>query len=378
MKSVDQSFGTYAAAHDTPHGPGDTRPTAMQILKDEDLLSFPNRLAGKTVLITGGTSGLGLEVARALHAAGTKVFVTGRCNSTKGSEIAESISEVGLKAASKQKENDAKYGLKSNAERNAFPVRFVHIDLADLASVRDGATSFLAQSGNKLNLLVCCAGVMSPPERMTTAQGHELQFGVNHLAHFLLFKTLSPVLVDCSTEEFASRVIAVSSCAHRASSLVDNGNYDFEKTKYQPGVSYGQSKTANIFMANEIERKFSAQGLHGVSVHPGIIMETGLVRHLTDDGAKLAKQIEEGAPKFAGRPKNAQQGAGCIVWAAVSAKLEGTGGIYTEDCDVSQPVKEGNDEGSEWFEPGRADWCYDEGAAEKLWLDSEKLVKTYL
>ena len=81
----------YTAAHANPDGPGDARPTASQVLRAEGLLTFPNRLFGKTVLITEGTSGLGLELTKALHQTGAKVFITGRCDASKSKDIAASI-----------------------------------------------------------------------------------------------------------------------------------------------------------------------------------------------------------------------------------------------------------------------------------------------
>jgi NAD(P)-dependent dehydrogenase (short-subunit alcohol dehydrogenase family) len=108
---------------------------------------------------------------------------------------------------------------------------------------------------------------MACPES-TTEDGFETQFGTNHLAHFLLFQLLKPTLLASSTPEFNSRVVALSSLGHR-SATVQFDDLDFKKQGYQPFVAYGQSKTANIWMANEIERRFGAQGLHAMSVHPG-------------------------------------------------------------------------------------------------------------
>ena len=357
MASSQLPFGDYATVHANPWGPGDDRPIATQILRNEGLLDIPNRLSGKTVFITGGTSGLGLEVAKALHSTGAKIFITGRCEPANGRDIASTIRNAA--------------GISN--KNNIHPVRFVSMDLADLTSVRDGAADFLKQSHNKLNLLICNAGVMAFDKWMMTAQGHEMQFGVNHLAHFLLFKTLCPALLATSAEDFASRVVTVSSCAHRGSGLL--AKYDTSKAL---GMAYGQSKTANIYMANELERRFSARGLHGLSVHPGVILETGLVRHLADDYKQLETQFNDTMPGFEYEAKNAQQGAASIIWAAVAAKLEGVGGLYLEDCDVAQPATEGMDENFEWFKRGRSGWCYDRAAEEKLWLDSEHMVESWL
>lgn len=348
------SSSKYSASHAEPHGPGDARPTTVQILQDEGLLTFPNRLEGKTVLITGGTSGLGFEVAKALYQARSKVFITGRCDATKGHDIAASI-----RSADKQE--------------SAYPVHFIHMDLSDLTSVKSGASDFLSKAKGVLNLLICNAGVMAVQTRTTTKQGHEMQFGVNHLSHFLLFETLRPALLTSSTSELASRIVTVSSCAHRNSGLVQGHDYDFEATPYDPGVSYGQSKTANIYMTNEVERQFGTQGLHGLSVHPGVIMETGIVRHMTDDNTKLESMLAQN-PKFRPQTKSSAQGAGCILWAAVATELEARGGLYIEDCGVGQPVQKD----VEWWDSGTSAWCYDRAAEERLWVDSERMVRAWL
>ena len=351
-------IGTYAAVHNRPNGPGDDRPTARQIVHDESLLGNESRLLGKTVLVTGGTSGLGLEVAKALYTTGAAVYITGRCDVAKGKQITATI--------------EAQQGTDG-----ATRVGFVHMDLSDLESVREGALDFLQQSKGKLNILICNAGLMMPPEIIRTKQGHEAQFGINFLAHMLLFNHLKPALLASSEPQSQSRVIAVSSSAHRSSSILED-DYDFQSTKYDPGASYGQSKTANIYMANELERQFGTQGLHGLSVHPGIIMETGLTKYMTDDPKNIENYMNGIAPDFAARCKNTEQGAASIVWAAVAERLEGRGGIYLEDCEISQPVREGLNEASEWHQPGRSAWCYDKAREKRLWTDAEKLISSYV
>ena len=200
-----------------------------------------------------------------------------------------------------------------------------------------------------------------------------MQFGVNHLSHFLLFELLRPALLAGSSSDLASRAVVVSSCAHRGSGLVEDLDYDFEKRPYDAGITYGQSKTANAYMANEIERRFGAQGLHGLSVRPGVIMETGLVRHLTDDVEKFEAMLAEN-PSFRPRTKSSAQGAASIMWAAVASSLEGKGGMYLEDCAIGQPVKKD----AEWWDPGHSDWCYDQSAEGRLWSDSKKIVDEWL
>jgi NAD(P)-dependent dehydrogenase (short-subunit alcohol dehydrogenase family) len=112
-----------------------------------------------------------------------------------------------------------------------------------------------------------CAGIMACPQG-TTEDGFETQFGTNHLAHFLLFQLLKPTLLASSTPELHSRVVVLSSLGHR-SATVDFDDINYNKKEYTPFGAYGQSKTANIWMANEIERRYGAHGLHGLAVHPG-------------------------------------------------------------------------------------------------------------
>ena len=145
-------------------------------------------------------------------------------------------------------------------------VELLEMDNNSLDSVRAVAKEFLSRS-NKLNVLVCNAGIMATPE-MKTVDGFEAQFGVNHLAHFLLFCLLKDTMLASSAPEFHSRVVTVSSSGHMAVEF-QFGNYGFEKGNYSPWAGYGQSKCANIYMASEIENRYGAKGLHGISLHPG-------------------------------------------------------------------------------------------------------------
>jgi NAD(P)-dependent dehydrogenase (short-subunit alcohol dehydrogenase family) len=238
------------------------------------------------------------------------------------------------------------------------------LDLNTLASVRSFATEFLDKSGGKLNILINNAGVMMTPEGRTK-DGFETQFGTNHLAHFLLFQLLRPALLASSTPEFQSRVVNLSSMGHRYSEIhFDNLNLDRE---YEGSKAYGQSKTANIYMANEIERLYGSKGLHALSVMPGGIWEgSGLQQYVSDlvnDWKKM--------PGVAEYLKNAEQGAATTVWAAVGRTWEGKGGKYLEDCMVSPMVEEGYDY---TLGIGYEKWAYDEEKAKRLWEVSNELV----
>ena len=166
----------------------------------------------------------------------------------------------------------------------------------------------------------------------------------------------------------ASRVVTLSSSAHRSGS-VRLGDYNFDKEPYDEGQAYGQAKTADIYLANEIERQYGKQGIHGLSVHPGFI-KTPLLRHLVNN--KGAQQfISE--PKGAGLWKSPEQGAATIVWAAIGRELEGRGGRYLEDVRESLPF----DEDKAWhpgYAAGYAKYAYDAKASGQLWRDSLAMI----
>lgn len=319
----------YAAAHEKPNGPGDARPTASQIITEYDL---EGKLSGKVVLITGCSSGIGVDTARAIYRTGATIYATAR-NVDK-----------------------AKTALDDLADKSR--VNFLQLDLSSLDSVRACAESFKSRS-DQLDILIENAGVMACPEGRT-ADGFETQFGTNHLGHFLLFYLLKDTLLHSSTPVFNSRVIVLSSCAHQAGSVhLDNLTLEGE---YEPWKSYGQSKTANLWTAREIEKRFGAHGLHAWAVHPGSIA-TELQRHVSDE----VKQGWAADKELAKIWKSVEQGAATTVLAAVSPELEGKGGLYLEDTQVAKPPGTGV--------AGYADWAYDEEGPGKLWEKSLELLK---
>jgi NAD(P)-dependent dehydrogenase (short-subunit alcohol dehydrogenase family) len=179
------------------------------------------------------------------------------------------------------------------------------MDLSSLANVRAGAQEFLSKS-KTFDVLICNAGVMAvPAPSTTTADGFETQFGTNHLSHFLLFNLLKPTILSSSTPTFNSRVVMVSSSGH-LNGVIRFGNFDFKSgdEEYSPFGAYSQRKTANIYMANEIDRRYGSRGLHATSLMPGGI-KTPLQRHIspgllarwkTDSTMDVyLKSIEQGA-----------------------------------------------------------------------------------
>lgn len=298
-------------------------------------LTTVGNLAGKVVLITGCSSGIGIETARAMKATGAHVYATAR-DITKGQKALGDALEPGK-------------------------LDLLQLDLNSLASVRRFASSFLEKTDGKLNILINNAGVMETPEGKTE-DGFETQFGTNHLAHFLLFQLLKPALLASSTPSFNSRVVAVSSLGHRYNPI----NFDniMLTGEYEPKRAYAHSKNANIYFANEIERRYGSSGLHALSLHPGGIW-TGLQVHIPE-------QIEawKKFPAVEAHMKSLEQGAATTVWAAVAKCWEGRGGKYLVDCQVSPPVREG----ASLLETGYAEWAYNKENEQRLWKLSNTLV----
>ncbi|KAH6999311.1 hypothetical protein EDB80DRAFT_724567 [Ilyonectria destructans] len=322
----------YAKVHESPSGPGDARPTAQQIIQDEGL---EGKLEGKVILITGCSSGLGIETARALLPTGATLYLTAR-------DLDKARTALGDIAKSDR-------------------VHLLKLELDSLASVRAAADVFLSKS-KQLNILIANAGVMMTPEGRT-ADGFETQLGINHLAHFLLFNLLKPALLASTTPEFNSRVLFLSSIAHRTGEVnFDNINLH---NVYHPWVGYSQSKLANLWTANEIEHRYGALGLHAFSVQPGPT-GTGLYQHLSAEDV-AASQSDPALGKIFKTP---QQGAATSVWGAVAKSLEGKGGKYLEDCQIS---KEWDPTSGEWA-PGHASFAYDEKKEAELWAKSVELV----
>ncbi|KAH6667988.1 hypothetical protein B0J14DRAFT_489255 [Halenospora varia] len=326
----------YASAHADAQGPGDARPTALQIVQDAGM---ENNLAGKVVVITDTSSGIGIETAHALSSTGATLFLTAR-DLTKAKDVLADILEPSR-------------------------LNLIEMDLSSFASVRKAAQTILEKSDNQVNILINNAGVMAIADLQFTNDFHEMQFGTNHLAHFLLFQLLKPALLASSTPELHSRVVNLASSGHRLRGINDSDNYMFEKGQYNPWTAYAQSKTANIYMANEIDRRYGSQGLYATSVHPGAVM-TNLVKHL--DPTVLAESTKD--EKILKALKSREQGAATTVWAAIGKEWENRGGRYLEDCEEAE---RGADDGDMWGK-GYVSHTYDPVKEERLWEDSLKMV----
>lgn len=147
----------------------------------------------------------------------------------------------------------------------AIHVVSVALDLSSLASVRAAATELLANADiPHIDVLINNAGVMACPYSLT-ADGIEMQFGTNHIGHFLFTSLLMPKLLKASEP----RVVNLSSSGHRFGRLEQYEDYNWEKTPYNAWSAYGQSKLANVLFTNELARRFGTRGLKAYSVHPG-------------------------------------------------------------------------------------------------------------
>ncbi|KAF1935913.1 short-chain dehydrogenase [Clathrospora elynae] len=328
-------------------GPGDARPTALQIIKDEGLTGA---LTDKVFLITGVSSGLGIETLRALHTTGAHVYGTVR-NMSKGQAVVDQII--------------------SEKRNGGGRICLIYMELDSFASIRKGAADLLTKSGGMLNAIIGNAGVMATPYG-NTKDGYETQFGTNHLGHFLLFHLLRDSLLATATPEYPSRYVSVTSLAH-IFSPVHLDDYNYKTTPYEPWNAYGQAKTANIWMANAIERHFSSQHLHASSVHPGgIIIGSNLSVHLSQETKDAMFGDSETMRTF----KNVEQGAATQVYAAVSKEWADKGGRYLSSL-VEQRSQEERKTEKDMFRnanEGFAAWAYDEAGEERLWRDSLGMV----
>ena len=297
-------------------------------------------LSGKTVFITGGNSGLGLETGRAMASKGAHIVLAGRDQAKLDEAVGTIRSEV------------------ENAE-----VETIICDLASLDSVRACGRE-ANERFDKIDLLINNAGVMACPQG-ETADGFERQFGTNHLGHFVLTKHLLPLVEKGENK----RIVNLSSLAHHRDRVhFDDPNY--ANREYDKWESYGQSKTANSLFSVGLQSRLADKGFDVFAVHPGGIM-TNLGRHMSEeDIAGLRKSFLERA-KTDGEEskgfKSIPQGAATQVWAATADELTGQGGVYCEDCNIGVL-----DETSAMS--GVRSYALDKDDAEKLWSLSEELV----
>ncbi|MEM1066063.1 MAG: SDR family NAD(P)-dependent oxidoreductase [Pseudomonadota bacterium] len=298
--------------------------TADEVLEGIDL-------TGKRVLITGGTSGLGRESARAMAAHGADVTITGRSQEKAAAIAAELKAETGREVAAEA------------------------LELGSFKSIRSFADRIRA-TGAEFDIVINNAGVMACPEDKTE-DGFEMQFGSNHLGHFLMTALIAPQIRS------GGRVVALSSSGHQMSPVLFD-DIQFETSPYEKWTSYGQSKTANALFAVGLNARLKDRGIEAFAVHPGAIM-TELARHMDEaDIERFTAMIDSGALPMKAIP----QGAATQVYAATAPELTGHGGAYLADVKIA-PV----DEEAEDMTVVRP-YAIDPAAADRLWAVSEEMV----
>jgi NAD(P)-dependent dehydrogenase (short-subunit alcohol dehydrogenase family) len=311
----------------TTYGP---TTTAAEIVANVDL-------HGKRAVVTGASSGIGVETARALASTGAEVTLAVR-NVEAGEKVADGIAE--------------------KLPPGAAAPRVAPLDLADPASVAGLVRSW----SGPLHILVNNAGVMALPKLTRTPAGYEMQFATNHLGHFALTTGLHRWLAAAD----GARVVAVSSIGHLFGPVVfDDLHYRFRP--YDQWTSYGQSKSAIVLFAVAAAQRWAADDIVVNALMPGNIASTALARHMgPDDLANFGKETDLTLPPV----KTIEQGAATSALLAASPEVAGVTGRYYEDCAQAPVVQE-----REGHTGGVAPYVLDPDNANRLWQISEQLTR---
>jgi NAD(P)-dependent dehydrogenase (short-subunit alcohol dehydrogenase family) len=244
-------------------------------------------------------------------------------------------------------------------------IETIRCDLSSLESVRQAAAVFRERSGGALNVLVCNGAVMAIPQRQETQDGFEAHLATNYLGHFLLFWLLKDLMIASSTSSFRSRLIHVSSASHHEAEInFDDINLNGEGA-YKPKNAYGQSKLAQIYMANQVDRLYGSKGVHALSLMPGGI-KTGLTRFVP---SAITEKIMSGSEFLQKWFKSPEQGAATTLVAAVGRDWEDKGGVYLENCALAK---------KEPLVPsvmGFKDFTFDEAKEQRLWNYTLKILE---
>jgi len=277
-------------------------------------------LEGRTILVTGCSSGIGFETARVLALRGAGVICAAR-SAEKAEGVARAISAQATGLA---------------------------CDLADPASIR-GCITELTRRGVRLDAIICNAGIMMPPA-LELVHGYESHFFVNHVGHYMLVTGLIDALAD------HARIVMVSSEAHR---FAPRGGIDFDNLKgeksYSPWRGYARSKFANLLFAKELARRFAGTTKTANAVHPGFVPGTDIFR-----GMALAQIARDYWPGIltALVAKTVPEGAATSCHVAVNPNAANFNGEYFSDCNVARPRAEADDP----------------ALAARLWQLSEKIA----
>jgi NAD(P)-dependent dehydrogenase (short-subunit alcohol dehydrogenase family) len=289
--------------------------TAAEVIAGVDL-------SGKRAIVTGGSSGIGTETARALASAGAEVTLAVR-DVEAGTRVAGNI-------------------IAATGNTNVFVEQ---LDLSDQRSV----AAFVTRWSGPLDILVNNAGIMATPE-LRTKEGWELQFATNHLGHFALTTELHDALQAAGQ----SRVVVVSSVGHVNGEVLFD-DLDFAQHPYDAWAAYSQSKTANILFAVEAAKRWASDGIAVNALNPGRIADTNLSRHMETPPATFDPKGSTGVSV-----KTIEQGAATSVLLAASPLVDGVTGRYFEDCQEAVPFETG-------VRRGVTEYALDPAKAERLW-----------
>jgi NAD(P)-dependent dehydrogenase (short-subunit alcohol dehydrogenase family) len=292
-------------------------------------------LSGKTAIVTGGYSGIGIETTRALSEAGANVIIPAR------------------------RTEEAMVALDGIIPKD----HIFEMDLSDLDSIK--RFTDLVKSNLSLSILINNAGIMACAESKTS-NGWDLQFAVNHIGHFVL----THELIDSMDQSSGARIINLSSTAHKFSGICWDDIHFLNS--YDKWVSYGQSKTATSLFSIELDRRLKDKNIRSFAVHPGGIF-TPLQRHLQQEEMVAMGWLNaDGSLSDLAKAgfKSSTQGASTSLWAATSSQLDNKGGLYCENCDVANLA--GGSPEERYF--GVRDWAVDSDEAKKLWHSTEKLL----
>ena len=332
----------------TPLNSGfDRSTTAMEIIDGIDL-------TGKTIVMTGGHSGTGLEASKAFVSAGAKVIALSR-----NLEVA-----------------------KSNLQ-DIQNVSVFYVDLLKPDSINKFVDHYL-NTGEPIDVLVNSAGIIGTP-LTRDERGYELQFSTNVLGHFQLIVGLIPALEKAKN---GARIVNLASRAHRANG-VNFEDINFENSDYSGMKAYAQSKTALVLLSLKLDKLLKGKNIRVFSVHPGpipttdifaasqvgisstftvwmfrMLAKTARATHLTEI-LNFVRNPNNEADLY----KTVQQGGATTVWASVSPLLEGKGGLYLEDSNVAVVVPNGSDAPF-----GVRPWALNEEDADKLWKLCEEMT----
>ncbi|WP_414151441.1 SDR family NAD(P)-dependent oxidoreductase [Acetobacterium carbinolicum] len=297
-------------------------------------------LKGKRIVITGGSSGIGLETARSIAKQGAEITLAVR-NVESGKQAAEDI-------------------MKSTGNNE------IHVAKLDLCK-KDDIINFVSNWKGPLDILINNAGVMNLPELKLTDEGFEEQFAANYLGHF----ALAVGLHDALAQSGDARIVAVSSVVHLNSPVIFD-DINFKIRPYDPVLAYGQTKSAVVLFTVGVSKYWAKDNITANALMPGAI-STNLQRHMDKETLKNWGALDDLGNRLA-QPKGwktTQQGAATSVLLAVSPLLNGISGRYFEDCNEAEIVTSSN------YMKGVAQYALDPDNAERLWNTFYPIVKRW-